>query len=113
MTYPDPKKQALQAPDSALRCSHLYRVLRTWFAFYNHDHAHQALNNLTPDEVYYNLENVKGGSMITSLIYSDYKNNIPIGDAIRNGSSIIKSEQIYDNCNKQHLREAGASPQPP
>ena len=35
--------------------SHLYRGLKTWFEFYNRDRAHQALDNFTPDEVYYNL----------------------------------------------------------
>ena len=33
--------------------SQLYRGLRTWFEFYNRDRSHQALDNLTPDEVYY------------------------------------------------------------
>lgn len=35
--------------------SHLYRGLKTWFEFYNQDRSHQALDNLTPDEVYYQL----------------------------------------------------------
>jgi len=35
--------------------SQLYRGLKTWFEFYNQDRAHQALDNLTPDEVYYNF----------------------------------------------------------
>ncbi|MGD2272011.1 MAG: hypothetical protein PVI06_16535 [Desulfobacterales bacterium] len=26
-----------------------------WFRFYNQERFHQALDNLTPDEVYYNL----------------------------------------------------------
>jgi putative transposase len=26
-----------------------------WFRFYNQERSHQALDNLTPDEVYYNL----------------------------------------------------------
>ena len=34
--------------------SHLYKGLKTWFEFYNRDRAHQSLDNLTPDEVYYN-----------------------------------------------------------
>ena len=29
--------------------------LNEWFRFYNQDRSHQALDNLTPDEVYYNL----------------------------------------------------------
>jgi putative transposase len=33
--------------------SYLYRGLRTWFKFYNQERSHQALDNLTPDEVYY------------------------------------------------------------
>jgi len=33
----------------------LRKGLNTWFAHYNHDRSHQALDNLTPDEVYYNL----------------------------------------------------------
>jgi putative transposase len=35
--------------------SQLYKGLKDWFEFYNHDRGHQALDNLTPDEVYYNL----------------------------------------------------------
>ncbi len=33
--------------------SELYKGLRTWFKFYNRDRSHQALDKLTPDEVYY------------------------------------------------------------
>jgi len=29
--------------------------LRTWFSFYNRERFHQSLDNLTPDEVYYDL----------------------------------------------------------
>jgi putative transposase len=29
--------------------------LEEWFRFYNQDRSHQSLDNLTPDEVYYNL----------------------------------------------------------
>lgn len=29
--------------------------LKEWFRFYNQERSHQALDNLTPDEVYYNL----------------------------------------------------------
>ena len=32
----------------------LRQGLRQWFDFYNRDRSHQALDNLTPDEVYYN-----------------------------------------------------------
>jgi putative transposase len=35
--------------------SELRNGLRYWFDFYNADRFHQALDNLTPDEVYYNL----------------------------------------------------------
>lgn len=35
--------------------SHLYRGLRYWFKFYNRDRSHQALDNSTPDEVYYDF----------------------------------------------------------
>jgi putative transposase len=35
--------------------SQLYIGLKTWFEFYNRDRGHQALDNLTPDEVYYNF----------------------------------------------------------
>ena len=35
--------------------SELHNGLRYWFNFYNRDRFHQALDNLTPDEVYYNL----------------------------------------------------------
>lgn len=35
--------------------SELRDGLRSWFNFYNSDRFHQALDNLTPDEVYYNL----------------------------------------------------------
>ena len=33
----------------------LRRGLRRWFEFYNRERFHQALDNLTPDEVYYDL----------------------------------------------------------
>ena len=33
----------------------LRRGLHQWVDFYNHDRPHQALDNLTPDEVYYGL----------------------------------------------------------
>jgi len=33
----------------------LRRGLRGWFSFYNQERFHQALDNLTPDEVYYGL----------------------------------------------------------
>jgi len=33
----------------------LHDGLRYWFKFYNRDRFHQSLDNLTPDEVYYNL----------------------------------------------------------
>ncbi len=29
--------------------------LKTWFEYYNHERSHQALDDLTPDEVYYDL----------------------------------------------------------
>ena len=29
--------------------------LRNWFTFYNRERSHQALDNMTPDEVYYGL----------------------------------------------------------
>jgi putative transposase len=35
--------------------SELRNGLRNWFDFYNRDRFHQSLDNLTPDEVYYNL----------------------------------------------------------
>jgi putative transposase len=35
--------------------SDLRTGLREWFCFYNHERFHQALDNQTPDEVYYNL----------------------------------------------------------
>ena len=35
--------------------SELKRGLGDWFLFYNQDRSHQALDNLTPDEVYYDL----------------------------------------------------------
>jgi putative transposase len=35
--------------------SELRNGLRYWFNFYNRDRFHQSLDNLTPDEVYYNL----------------------------------------------------------
>ena len=35
--------------------SELRDGLRYWFKFYNRERFHQALDNLTPDEVYYNL----------------------------------------------------------
>jgi putative transposase len=35
--------------------SELYRGLKTWFEFYNRERAHQSLDTLTPDEVYYNI----------------------------------------------------------
>ena len=35
--------------------SHLRKGLRGWFSFYNQERFHQALDNLTPDEVYYGL----------------------------------------------------------
>lgn len=31
----------------------LYKGLRQWFLFYNHERAHQGLDGATPDEVYY------------------------------------------------------------
>ena len=33
----------------------LRQGLQQWFRFYNHERSHQALDNLTPDEVYYGL----------------------------------------------------------
>jgi putative transposase len=33
----------------------LRKGLRGWFSFYNKERFHQALDNLTPDEVYYGL----------------------------------------------------------
>jgi putative transposase len=33
----------------------LRKALRGWFSFYNKERFHQALDNLTPDEVYYGL----------------------------------------------------------
>jgi transposase InsO family protein len=33
----------------------LRRGIRGWFSFYNQERFHQALDNLTPDEVYYGL----------------------------------------------------------
>lgn len=42
----------LRAFDSG---SQLYQGLKTWFEFYNRDRAHQGLDDLTPDEVYYNF----------------------------------------------------------
>ena len=33
----------------------LRQGLEQWFRMYNHDRSHQALDNLTPDEVYYDL----------------------------------------------------------
>jgi putative transposase len=33
----------------------LLNGLSEWFRFYNKERFHQALDNLTPDEVYYNL----------------------------------------------------------
>jgi putative transposase len=33
----------------------LRQGLQKWFRFYNHERSHQALDNLTPDEVYYDL----------------------------------------------------------
>ena len=33
----------------------LRQGLRQWFAFYNQERSHQALDNMTPDEVYYGL----------------------------------------------------------
>jgi putative transposase len=35
--------------------SELRAGLQEWFCFYNHERFHQALDNWTPDEVYYNL----------------------------------------------------------
>jgi len=35
--------------------SELRQGLRQWVAFYNQERFHQALDNLTPDEVYYDL----------------------------------------------------------
>jgi putative transposase len=35
--------------------SQLRQGLDQWFRMYNHDRSHQALDNLTPDEVYYDL----------------------------------------------------------
>jgi putative transposase len=35
--------------------SHLYRGIKSWFEFYNQDRCHQALDNLTPNEVYYDF----------------------------------------------------------
>ena len=29
--------------------------LKNWFEYYNHERFHQALDDLTPDEVYYGL----------------------------------------------------------
>jgi putative transposase len=33
----------------------LYKGLRQWFLFYNHERAHQGLDEATPDEVYYRI----------------------------------------------------------
>lgn len=35
--------------------SQLFRGLKSWFKFYNQERSHQGLDDLTPDEVYYNL----------------------------------------------------------
>lgn len=35
--------------------SELRSGLRQWFVFYNKERSHQALDNMTPDEVYYGL----------------------------------------------------------
>ncbi len=35
--------------------SELRKGLREWFSFYNTERSHQALDNMTPDEVYYDL----------------------------------------------------------
>jgi len=35
--------------------SALRKGLAAWIAFYNHDRAHSALDNRTPDEVYFDL----------------------------------------------------------
>ncbi|MDY6792866.1 MAG: IS3 family transposase, partial [Thermodesulfobacteriota bacterium] len=42
----------LHAFDNAVQ---LRNGLKEWFRFYNQERSHQALDNLTPDEVYYNL----------------------------------------------------------
>ena len=38
--------------------SQLFRGLKNWFKFYNQDRSHQGLDDLTPDEVYYNLNTI-------------------------------------------------------